>query len=74
MAPLTSWFRWYLFVSGDLAAARSLAASSYETYKSDYGADAKVTLSAAANLATILAQPGTSRRPPHLPAILRGSA
>ena len=54
IASLMSWLGWYLFVSGDLAAAQSLAASSYETCKSDFGADARVTLDAAANLATIL--------------------
>lgn len=41
-----------------MVGAFSLAASSYETCRSDYGADATVTLNAAGNLATILGSAG----------------
>ena len=55
---LISWFCWYLFISGDLAAAKPLAVSIYETRRSADGPDARVTLGAAANLAAILRAAG----------------
>jgi TIR domain-containing protein/tetratricopeptide repeat protein len=51
---VTSWFCWYLFVRGDNHAAHDLATRLYQTSRAADGPDHPATLSAAANLATIL--------------------
>jgi hypothetical protein len=55
---VTTWFCWYLLVRGDYNAAHDLAARLYETSKAADGPDHPATLSAAANLATILRSAG----------------
>jgi len=51
-------YSWYLFTSGDLDAARQLAAILYEAHKSADGPDSDRALTAEVNLATILSATG----------------
>lgn len=58
LRDMTSLFCWYLLVRGDHAAALNLATRLYQASRAADGPDHPATLSAAANLATILRSAG----------------
>jgi tetratricopeptide (TPR) repeat protein len=54
LGPMVSQFCWHLFARGDYVGAHHIADSLYRSYTAAFGPDNKLTLSSAANLATIL--------------------